>query len=263
MLPDFETCRKHILAYKKRAKAPRAKTISFSKFWGYKTGLENAGQNILDEKNLENTASDLRKLLTYLKMRNSDIAGVSQIKHILRNIQPFYSDVCSVSLGSGKIHLFRSQLESIYERLDEIITDGDNKDSRFSIVSKSAILMTIWGQVPRFDNLNRKRFVRWTHWPAPEKLPYLNTKEIWYQPDAFCEIIEELDNWVLAWPEHNYGKSFQNSFFDICPGVPTGRQIDIIYHWKLPDTWVDYRLQSRGSFLAPSFDDSIDEYNVD
>jgi hypothetical protein len=262
MLPNFETCRRHILAYKRKAGNPRLNSISFPVFWNYKTGLESTGQNILDEKNIANTASMLQGLLLYLKIRNSSLADVNHVKDILRNVRPYYADIRGLELGSGKIHLYRGLLESMYERLGSKINNGDTVDPGFSIVSKSAILMAIWGQVPRFDSQIRRRFEKWTHWPSPEKLPHLNTKEIWYQPDEFGEIVMELDNWVAAWPNHNYSKCFENSFFDLCPGIPPGRQIDIVYHWKLPESWVDYRLQTQGSFMVPTFVDTINEYNV-
>lgn len=262
MLPNFETCRRHILAYKRKTGNLRPNSISFPVFWDYKTGLDNAGQSILDEKNIGNTASMLRDLLVNLNIRNSSLADVRQLEDILREVRPYYPDICGLALGSGKIHLYRGLLETIYGRLGRKIDNGDAVDSGFSIVSKSAILMAVWGQVPRFDSLIRSRFEKWTHWPSPEKLPHLNTEEIWYQPDEFGEIVMELDNWVAAWPNHNYNKCFGNSFYDLCPGIPPGRQIDIIYHWKLPESWVDYRLQSGGSFMVPTFVDTINEYSV-
>lgn len=260
MLPNFETCRKHILAYKRRVKTPRPDTINFPRFWDYKTGLESAGENILDEKNIENTALKLKSLLKYFRIRNSNLAEKEQIKRILSNIHPYYAEICGVTLGSGKIHTYRNQIESMYERLGGVMNGEDKKDHRLSAASKSTILMAIWGQVPRLDVLNRRRFEIWTHWPAPEKLPHLKAKEIWYRPDEFAEMVEELDKWVIAWPTTNYSKSFLNSFGDLCPGIPPGRQIDIIYHWKLPETWVDYRMQTQGSGIVTASDNSIDEF---
>jgi hypothetical protein len=263
MLPNYETCRKNILAYKRKVKILRSDTTTFPKFWNYKIGLESAGENILDVRNMDETVSLLCGLLKYLKVRNSSVEEISRIKRILRNIRPYYTDIHGVSLGTGNIPAYRSQLESIYERLDGKAAKGDNNDHGLSIVAKSAILMAIWGQVPRFDSLNRIRFEKWLHWPAPEKLPYLTIQQTRYPPYQFRDMVEALDKWILVWPKTNYGKSFENSFVDLCPGIPPGRQIDIIYHWKLPETWIDYRLQSRGSFLAPATDNSIDEYCTD
>ena len=247
MLPDFETCRNHINAYKKTFWAPKPEIITFQKFWNYKTDLENAGQNILSEQHIRNTSAMLSSLLIYLKTPFSGAADVDRLETILENIRPDYNAIGHISLGSGRIHSYRSSLEAIYQKLGANFDQRASNDTRSSIVGKSAVLMAVWGQVPRFDSLNRIRFEKWTHTPAPEKLPYLNIKEMWYRPSEFSAIIEELDSWVLAWPRANEGKQFGTSFWDLCPGIPPGRQIDIIYHWKLPDPWVDYQLQSRGS----------------
>jgi hypothetical protein len=256
MLPNFETCRKHVLAYKRKEKIEKADSITFPRFWNYKTGLEKAGGNILDEQNLENTAARLQGLFSCLKIKNTGLTDIERMKQILRDIRPYYRDIRGVSLGSGEIAVYRSQIESIYERMG----DGDDPENAESINVQSALLMAIWGQVPRLDNLNRIRFEKWTHWPGPEKLPHLKIKQVHYRPDEFCDMIEELDRWDRAWPETNYKKAFNNSFYDICPEIPPGRQIDIIYHWKLPETWVDYRLQTQGSGINSSQDNSIDEY---
>jgi len=246
MLPDYETCLKNIRAYQKWAKPVKPGAVNFPKFWDYKTGLEKAGQDILDEQNLETTAGMLHKLLDYLDMQDTKVADLFPLGPVLRNIRSSYSQIKPVFLGSGKIRECRSTLESIYQRLGGTTREGE-AGYKFSIVGKSVILMAIWGQVPRFDSLNRKRFERWTHAPAPEKLPHLKVRGIWYKPAEFCDIVEELDRWVMDWPLKNEGKSFISSFYDLCPGVPPGRQIDIIYHWKMPDPRVDYKLQSQGS----------------
>jgi hypothetical protein len=240
MLPDFETCSKHLRAYKKRAWAPKPGNITFPQFWEFKTGIENSGQNILDAKNISDTARLLRGFLDYLRMGISGVSGASELEEILRSIQPYYNQICQFQLGSGQIQTCRSQIELIYENLKnkEVV---ESKGRKSSIVGKSAILMAVWGQVPRFDSISRKRFERWTHSPAPAKLPNLKPAEMWYTPGEFGEIIEELDRWVAAWPKSNEGKSFIDCFYNLCPGIPPGRQIDLIYHWPLPDPWVDYR----------------------
>jgi hypothetical protein len=247
VLPDFETCCQFIKGYKKYIKLPRPENITFPQIWEYKTGLESTGQSPLDEKHIEKTASMLHGFLVYLKMRVTGIAEVYRIEQILREIRPYYNEIQPVSLGSGKIHLFRDQLESIYERLSGITNTCHHNGQVSSIVGKSEVLMAIWGQVPGFDSLIRKRFERWTHLPAPEKLPYLSAEKMWYQPDQFCDIVEELDSWVLAWPKNNDGRIFSESFSDLGPGLPPGRQIDIIYHWKMPDPRVDHQVLSRCS----------------
>jgi hypothetical protein len=259
MLPSYEICRKHILAFQRRA-VYKPDAITFPKFWNYKISLENAGGNILDERVIDDTASKLRGLLLCLEIRNSGLLEIDRLKRILRNIQPYYPAIRPLVLGQGEISAHRVQLESVYERLDTGINGSDAKDTRLSVVAKSALLMAVWGQSPRFDRLNRIRFVKWPHSPAPEKLPALSAERVWYRPDEFCAMLEELDKWALAWPATNYSKSFQTCFFDLCPNIPPGRQIDIVYHWKLPETWVDYRLQTQGSGFTQPRDNSIDDY---
>jgi hypothetical protein len=262
MLPNYEICRRHILAYKQRAKTPGADTITFPMFWNYKTSLEKAGQSILDEKNIDNTVSMLCSLLNYLEVKNPGLTEACRIKQVLKNIRPYYSDIRQASLGSGKIYLYRDQIESVYERMAKKAGKGDNTAHDFSVVFKSAILMAIWGQVPRLDILNRKRFEKWIHWPAPEKLPCLTIRDIWYRPDQFREMVVALDKWVMAWTANNDSKSFESCFFDLCPGIPPGRQIDIVYHWKLPEAGMDYRLQTGGSYFDKTYVDTINKYTV-
>jgi len=247
MLPDYETCRNHIYGYKHSINPQIPNRITFPVFWDYKIDLEAAGESILDDKHLENTAIKLRGLLIYLKMPGANKTGVCRIQRVLKEIRPYYSDIGRINLGSGRIASYRTQMEAIYERLNSVTDGGSQPGTKSSIVGKSAILMAVWGQIPRFDVLNRRRFEKWTHSPAPARLPHINAREIWYGPSEFADIVEELDKWVLAWPVNNDGRSFNDSFFDLCPGVPPGRQIDIIYHWKMPDPRVDYRLQSQGS----------------
>jgi len=74
------------------------------------------------------------------------------------------------------INAYKNTLESIYKRLDGKTDTG----SKSSTVSKNTILMAIWGQVPGFDSITRRRFEKWTHSPAPEKLPHLNTRGMWH-----------------------------------------------------------------------------------
>ncbi len=247
MLPDYETCRNHVNAYIKKHANRKLNAVTFKQFRKYKTDLESAGQSILDENNIRGTASLLRDFLITCRMRLTGVAETEKIEQILRDIQPYYKMISNVSLGEGLIQSYRCELEAVYKRLGGITNNANHHDNESSIVGKSEALMAVWGQVPGFDSLIRTRFEKWTHSPAPEKLPFLSIEEIWYSPSQFSAMIEELDNWVLAWPRNNDGKSFVSSFSDSCPGIPVGRLIDIIYHWKLPDPWVDYRLQSQGS----------------
>ena len=238
MLPSYSICRKHIKEYSKLPPVPKGK-VGFRVFWNYKQELENKGDNILDEDNLQDTASNLRKFLIFWKMSRTGVAEVNKIMQILRNIKPYYDQVRDVKLGKGKIRGYGEQLEAIYEKLGGITDNVNYTGSESSIVGKSKTLLAIWGQTPGFDRLTRKRFSKWTHSPAPLDLPHLRASEIWYKPIQFCDMIEELDFWVLRWPESNNGRVFADSFSDLCPGLPVGRIIDMIYNWKFPDPRVD------------------------
>jgi hypothetical protein len=247
LLPDSETCRKHLVAYKQRIARSGPNIMSFPRFWEYKIHCEKNDSSILDDANIVRTAEYAHALMIYLNRRKNSIVKTSKIETILRVMRRDYYDISALKLGEGKIIRFRRQLESIYDYLNLINENQDDTVNKSSIVGKSVLLMAIWGQTPRFDSFNRRRFDRWTHTPPPEKLPHLKVDKIWYQPDEFADIVEELDRWVMKWPESNQGCSFLESFYDLCPGIPPGRQIDIIYHWKMPDPRVDYRLASRGS----------------
>jgi hypothetical protein len=262
MLPNYKICRQHVEVYQRKTAALSKDTVSFATFWNYKMQLEQSGQSILAEKHLSTTAARLSRLLSFLEIKNPGILENVRLKQVLRNMQPDYGDIRQLTLGSGKLDTYRDQIESIYERMDKKGSRSDDVGRGFSIVAKSAILMAIWGQTPRFDSTNRKRFEKWIHWPYPEKLPFLTIRDTWYRPDEFREMVVALDKWVAAWPLTNNGKSFENSFSDLCPGIPPGRLIDIIYHWKLPNTKMDYRLQTGGSYYDKSYNELINKYTL-
>jgi hypothetical protein len=247
MLPDFETCWKHINIYNLRVKVTRPNTVNFQVFWEYKSGLEKGGQNILDARNIEKTAALLRGLSIYLKKQKSGIVSAKRLAEILTSLRPFIAEIDSLKLGSRQMPSGRGALEAAYRRLGNFNREAESAGGKSSIVSASEILMAVWGQVPRFDLLARTRFKKWTHAPEPLNLPALEPEVNWYRPSEFGAIMEELDRWVAAWPANNQGRSFPESFYDLCPGAPAGRLVDIIYHWEYPDPRVDYRLQSQGS----------------
>jgi hypothetical protein len=259
MLPNYEICRRHLLAYKRRTEIPDA----YGLFWNYKTALEKAGQSIFDEKNIDDAISSLCGLLRYLEPKSPGLAEASRIKQVLSNVRPYYADLRQAVLGSGKLQLCRNQIESVYERIAKKACKEDDAGHDLSIVSKSTLLMAIWGQTPRWDSLNRIRFEKWIHWPAPEKLPCLTISKTWYRPDEFREMVVALDKWVTAWPGTNNNRSFESCFFDLLPGIPPGRQIDIIYHWKLPHTGLDYRLQTGGSYYDQTYIDTLNKNIAD
>jgi len=229
MLPNYSICRKHIVGYNKRPPAPKGR-VGFRIFWAYKQKLENRGGSILAEGNLQETASNLRDFLIFWSMSITGIAKVHQIEQILRKIRPYYNVIRNVELGSGRIGNYRAQLEAMYDKLDGI-TNNVDYTAASAIAGKSKTLLAIWGQTPGFDSLTRKNFLTWTHPPEPLRLPHLRSREIWYGPSQFCDMIVELDNWVSKWPANNGGKIFANSFTNLCSGLPVGRIIDMIYNW--------------------------------
>ena len=247
MLPDYNTCRKHINAFLGRVKKkpPPPDTVTFQAFWKYKTHLESTGHSILDEDNLQNTASKLRDFLIYFKMGMTGVAKAPRIEDLLRSIKPHYDKIRHVELGSGGVSHYRDQLETIYKKLGGITNNVDYTGSESAIVGKSKTLMAIWGQTPGFDSLTRKRFVKWTHPPEPRTLPHLRSGGIWYEPSQYCDMLVALDDWVYRWSESNNGRIFSKSFSDLCPGLPVGRIIDMIYNWDLPDS----RVASAGQQL--------------
>jgi hypothetical protein len=245
MLPDYDTCVARINSYIHKnytskgwgcnlpGGAPDSKpagNAGFRDFWTYKTGVESKGVSILNDNNLPATASKLRQFLIAWKMGITGVAVDSQLQHILKNIRPYYDRIRSITLGSGVIHQFRSELEIIYQGLGGVTNNIDYTGSESSIVGKSKTLVAVWGQTPGFDSKNRKNFVKWTRPPTPLVLRHLRASEIWYEPTQFCDMILELDEWVSKWPASNSGMIFSQSFNQLCPNTPVGRLIDMIYN---------------------------------
>jgi len=242
VLPNYHTCIDRIKAYTQTADYKRKvrkiehsllpPKVGFLDFWKYKQDIENKGHSILEEDNLQKTASQLREFLILWKMGRRGIAEAYQIEELLRNIRPFYDEIRSVKLGNGEMCHYRKQLEAIYKGLDGITNRKDYPDgSKSYITGKSKTLLAIWGQTPGFDSLTRKRFVKWTHPPEPRTLPHLRSGGIWYEPSQYCDMLVALDDWVYRWSESNNGRIFADSFSNLCPGLPVGRIIDEIYNW--------------------------------
>jgi len=239
MLPGYDTCVTRINSYISSNYTSKGLTyglpgrkVGFHYFWSYKTSVESSGGSILSDNNLSQTALNLRKFLITWKMGITGVAGVNGIEHILMNIRPYYEKIRSITLGSGKIHRFRNELACVYEGLGGITNNVDYTGNVSAIVGKSKTLVAIWGQIPAFDSINRKNFVKWTHPPAPLMLPHLRIREIWYKSNEFCDMIFELDNWISKWPANNSGRIFSQSFSNLCPNTPVGRIIDMIYNQK-------------------------------
>jgi hypothetical protein len=202
--------------------------------------LENEGHSILDKDKLQETASKLRDFLIFWGMGITGVAESHQIENLLRRVRPYYGGIRDIKLGDGKILQHRDHIEAIYSGLDGITNRVDYPNgSKSSITGKSKTLLAIWGQTPGFDSLTRKRFLKWTHLPEPRYLNHLCRGERWYEPSEFYDMITQLDDWVSKWPESNNGRIFADSFSDLCPGLPVGRIIDMIYNWKFPDPRVD------------------------
>jgi len=260
MLPDYNTCIDRIKAYnqtqvhnRKREKIGKSKRplkIGFGGFWKYKEDVESKGGNILDDEWLHETASKLYAFLHDWGMTQTTITGVSQMTQILAGIGPYYAQISNVKLGAGEMDRHRKQLEAIWQRLNGITNRKQHPDRRnSSITGKSKTLLAIWGQTPGFDTLTRKNFLTWPHPPEPSSLPHLRHGERWYDASAFCDILEELDDWVVRWPDYSGGRVFADSFAGLCPGLPLGRIIDMIYNWEFEYEAIKhylYLLEDRG-----------------
>jgi len=172
-------------------------------------------------------------------MGRTGVADSHQIEGLLRQARPYYNKIREVELGSGMMGSCRNTLQALYDGLGGVTDNVNYFGGVSSIVGKSKTLLAIWGQVPGFDKLTRKRLVVWTHLPEPRKLPHLRASEIWYTSHQFCDMAEELDKWVVRWPKNNGGRVFANSFIDLCAGSPVGHMIDMIYNWELPDPRID------------------------
>ena len=114
------------------------------------------------------------------------------------------------------------------------MVDYAGKDS--SVTGKSKAIMAIWGQNPGFDSRTRWWFERWTHLPDPAKLPHLKIHERYYTASQYADMLIALNGWILKWPNNNNSKYFSSSFKDLCPGIPAGRLIDMIYNQEIPDS---------------------------
>jgi hypothetical protein len=225
MLPNVNVCRAKIAAFKARVGTPY-----FAPFWAWKLDTELTGASILDPKHVGTTAEWVRRFLIGFGMAQTGIAPVSKITGLLDNLAPSYNSIKLAKLGSGKMYGFRKDIDAIYSGLDGVTNLVDFPDGRkSSITGKSKVLLAIWGETPGFDRLTRRRFLSWSYPPAPLYLPCLRRGKVWYTPQEFCDMIEELDRWVAAWPANNGGISFSS----LSPGHPAGRIIDMIYNWEM------------------------------
>lgn len=225
MLPPEGICKREIGIFKARYPCSR-----FASFWQYKEEVEKSGFTILDKVHLDETTTRIAGMLRDKDwgIARTGIPSNNKIKGILKGIVRPYEKIRQINIGEGKLASIRKELASVYEGLTGISHTGwDDPDpfNSFYIVGKSKVLMFIWGQTPGFDERVRKSFSIWINNPKPHKLPHLWVEEIRYTPGEFCDILEELDNWVQAWPSNNSGKTFQS----LCPEWPVGRIIDVIY----------------------------------
>jgi len=232
VLPPYNICNSKISAF--LAKYPPG---HFAGFWKYKLSIEsNHHASILDEDHLDQTAKLISAMLNSpeWKMACTGIPASSHIKSILRGIASPYLKIRNTTLGSGKIASIRHDLSITYSGLRGITHTKYSNDpdglGRYFIVGKAKVLMFTWGQTPGFDTYVRRNFRSWTHPPPPLYLPHLMPRvqeQKRYTPDEFCDILEELDRWVQAWPLNNTGKPFQSLNTD----WPAGRIVDVIYWW--------------------------------
>ena len=234
MLPNIDICRRHIAAWQARASV--SGQDSFAQFWHWKRSVEARGHSILDNDHVDTAAECLWAYLGSFGMKRTGVARPDEIKGLLENVRQSYQGIRDIVLGDGKITHIRNEIQAIYNGLDGITNRIQLPNRRVSsITGKSKVLLAIWGQTPGFDRLTRRRFVKWTHLPDNLPLPHLSAGNQWYEPHEFCDMIEEVDGWIVEWPRSNGGASFS----ELLAGTPMGRIIDMIYSWKMPDHGVD------------------------
>lgn len=226
MLPTQAICRQKI----RKFKVVYPKSL-FDSFWQYKMQVESAGGSILDRDHIDDTATHLSKMLDHpgWELSRLGVPSVPSIRRILKGIAEPYEVIRKVALGQGIMSNVKSPLAEIYTGLTGIShtrwADPDEFGSYY-IMGKSKVLMFIWGQTPGFDSKVRARFDSWTHPPFPSLLPHLCEEDVRYMPNQYCAILEELDQWVQAWPTNNG----RNCFGSLCPEWPVGRIIDVVYY---------------------------------
>jgi hypothetical protein len=220
MLPPLEECRKLIQIFDRKYPVS-----TFNEFWSYKLDVEKNG-SILDDPHLDETIRLLReKLLDNPKwvLAWTGIPGDSKIGEILKEIRPFYEKIGPHCLGQGRIKGARDELSQVYSGLYGITHalyrnyEPDPIDG-FFIVGKAKVLMFIWGQTPGFDNRVRENLEL--------DLRHVSREKNKYTPGEFCNMIEDLDEAVVAWNEKYKGTT---TFQRLSPNRPVGRIIDIIY----------------------------------
>jgi len=88
MLPDYNTCRKHIEEFLGRVKGKNLSPgkFTFQKFWSYKNSIEAHGHNVLDEESISTTAKNLREYLIVFGMSQTGIAPADEIVNILYRV---------------------------------------------------------------------------------------------------------------------------------------------------------------------------------
>ena len=227
MLPSLTVCKKGLRSF--HQKHP---TSTFDVFWKYRTQVEKTS-SILDDAHLQQTV----ELLYSNPINNGNwrltrtgVPTRSGVKQILLRIRHDYDSVRGVHLGSGRIKRFRKHVANLYAGLSgtsHTYYTQPNEFGEFYIVGTSKVLMFLWGQTPSFDSIVIDNFSLWMHSPKPYQLPHLWTGTNKYTPEQYCDILEELDSWVVKWNQRY--KKFGQRFQTLVPGIPAGRVIDIIY----------------------------------
>ena len=222
----------HIFQQKINSSNTKYPHSRFNVFCRYKERVETTGASILDQDNLNETTVHIDGMLRdpAWVMNETGIPSYLLVRSTLEGIANSYNKIRHIKLGDGKIASIRSDLSLTYRSLRGIAnTNQSNNDGdtlgRYFIVGKTKVLMFIWGQTPAFDSRLKAHLKARTYKPAPSSLPHLSPEQRRYTPDQFCDILEELDRWVQAWPDSNGGKPLQSLY----PPWPTGRIIDVTY----------------------------------
>ncbi|MBL7061903.1 MAG: hypothetical protein ISS54_04125 [Dehalococcoidia bacterium] len=216
----------------------------FNVFCRYKQRVETTGASILNQDNLDETTVHIDGMLRDPDwgLDQTGIPRYLKVRSILEGVAGSYDKIRHIKLGDGRMASIREELALAYRLLEQI---ANNKQSNndpdqsgaYYVVAKSKVLMFIWGQTPGFDTQVRSHLVDRSYPPAPFQLPHVPQRQLLsggenrrYTPDEFCNILEELDEWVQKWPANNGGQSLDSLY----PAWPTGRIIDVTYYLRDP-----------------------------
>lgn len=219
MLPNQAYCKQRIGQFQNQYPAS-----PYDVFWNRRVRIESQGESVLDDANIAATAKALTDMLSgWGRMGRTGVPSGHPMTQLLTTVRPFYQAIAGVALGSGMMPTVRPALAACYSSLVGVTNQSsaypDSSGGDLFVAGKSKALMLLWGQTPGFDSKVRRGLKKMTHPLHP------TIGERRWSAAKFCDVLEELDRWVQAWPSQNGGFQFKNLY----PGLPIGRIVDIVY----------------------------------